>query len=103
MPRLKNSAPERASAVIATSTAGGGGNLSGPASKAAVHQVARKNANDRRRSISIGPRDRMIESTGIKFFRRSHDIRTADCCKHFKDNASIGLLVGDGTVRNSLA
>src|SRR5947209_19869993 len=90
-PRLRNRAPERASAIIAASTAGGGGNLSGPASNAAAHQVARNKANDRRRTISVRPRDRMIESTGIEFLRRPNDVRTAYCGQNAKEDAGIGL------------
>src|SRR5882672_7000675 len=66
-PRLKNSAPELASATIAASTAGGGGSLSAPASRAAIHQVARNTVNDRRRSISVSG-DRAIENARVGFF-----------------------------------
>src|SRR5229473_4147600 len=99
-PRLKNSAPELASATIAASTAGGGGSFSPPASSAAPHQVARNTVNDRRRSISVS-RDRMIECAGVKFLRRSHNFATADRRQHAVENARVGFFVGDRAARNS--
>src|ERR1700716_3001382 len=76
-PRLKNSAPDLASATIAASTAGGEGSFASPASSAAPHQVARNTANDKRRSISVSG-DRAIERARIKFARGPDDVGTAD-------------------------
>src|SRR3954451_16101968 len=68
-PRLRNRAPELASAVNAASTAGGAGSFASPTSSAAIHHVATNTANDSRRSTSIS-RDRVIEGAGIEFLRR---------------------------------
>src|SRR5882757_8614671 len=93
-PRLKNSAPELASVIMAVNTAGGGGSFSPPASSAAIHQVARNTVNDRRRSISV-PWDRAIERAGVKFWCRPHDFAAADRRQHAVQNACVGFLVGD--------
>src|SRR5882672_11309751 len=93
-PRLKNSAPEWASVIIAVSTAGGGGSLSAPASRAAIHQVARNTVNDRRRSISVSG-DRTIECAGVELLRRAHNFPAAGRRQHAIENARVGLFVGD--------
>src|SRR6266849_3999250 len=84
-PRLKNSAPEWASVIIAVSTAGGGG-FSAPTSRAAIHQVARNTVNDRRRSISVSG-DRAVECAGVKLLRRPHDFAPPDRRQHAIENA----------------
>src|SRR6266478_9638318 len=99
-PRLKNSAPEWASVIIAVSTAGGGGSFSAPTSRAAIHQVARNTVNDRRRSISVSG-DRAVECAGVKLLRRPHDFATADRRQHVIENARVGLFIGDRPARNS--
>src|SRR5438132_285058 len=99
-PRLKNSAPDLASAIIAASTTGGAGSLSPPASSAASHQVARNTANDSRRSISVSG-DRAIERAGIKFVPRPDGLATAGRRQHAEQDARIGFLVGDRTSGNS--
>src|SRR5713226_8025186 len=99
-PRLKNSAPELASAIVAANTAGGGGSFSPPASSAAIHQVARNTVNDKRRSISV-PGDRAIECAGVKFLCRPHDFAAADRRQHPIQNARVGFFVGDSPARNS--
>src|SRR5258708_26545822 len=80
-PRLKNSAPELASATIASSTAGGGGNFSPPTSSAAPHQVARNTVNERKRSISISW-DCAIKCAGVKFSRPPDNLAAADRHQH---------------------
>src|SRR5260370_20790139 len=69
-PRLKNSAPEWASVIIAVSTAGGGGSLSAPGSRAAIQRVARNTVDQTRRSISV-PGDRAVECARVEVFSRS--------------------------------
>src|SRR5260221_746359 len=101
-PRLKNSAPELASAMIAASTTGGGGSFSPPASSAAPHQVARNTVNDRRRSISVS-RDRMIECARVKFLRRSYNLAATDRRQHAVENARVGFFVGDRATGNSFS
>src|SRR6266850_8436811 len=68
-PRLKNNAPDLASAITTVSTAGGAGSFASPVSSEAIHQVATNTANDRRFGTSVS-RDRVIECTGIEFLRR---------------------------------
>src|SRR5450755_928867 len=99
-PRLKNSAPELASATAAASTAGGGGSFWAPASSAAPHQTARNTANDRRRSISVSG-DGAIECAGVKFWRRADQFAAADRRQHAIKNARVGLFVGDRSAGNS--
>src|SRR6185295_3678143 len=99
-PRLKNSAPDLASAIIAASTVGGGGSFASPISSEAIHQVAMNTANDSRRGTSIS-RDRVIERTGIEFLRRTDEFAAADRRQHAVENAGVGFFVGDGTARNS--
>src|SRR6266566_7800881 len=99
-PRLKNSAPELASVIIAVSTAGGGGSFSAPASRAAIHQVARNTANDRRRSISVSGTG-AVECAGIEFLRRSRHVAPADRRQHSIENTRVGFFVGDRPARNS--
>src|SRR6266699_6931925 len=100
-PRLKNSAPELASVAIAASTAGGGGSLSAPASRAAIHQVARNTANDRRRSISVAGTG-AVECAGIEFVRRSRHVAPADRRQHAIENTRVGFFIGDRPARNPL-
>src|SRR2546423_6353985 len=100
IPRLRNSAPDLASALIAASTVGGGGSFASPTSSEAIHQVATNTENDRRRGTSIS-RDRAIERTGIEFLRRSDKFTAADVSQYAVENARVGFFVGDGTTRNS--
>src|SRR5229473_3283982 len=99
-PRLRNSAPERASVIIAASTTGGGGSFSGPASSAAIHQVARNTMKDRRRSTSVSG-DRVIERAGLELLRRPDQLAAADIGQHAIEHARIGLLVGDRAARDA--
>src|SRR5260370_29887750 len=85
-PRLKNRAPDLASANVAASTTGGAGSFASPASSAAIHQVARKTANDKRRSTLVSG-DRVIERAGIELLRRSNQFTAADPCQHPIENA----------------
>src|SRR3954463_10835123 len=93
-PRLKNSAPERASVTTAVITAGGGGSFSAPASRAAIHQVARNTTNDSRRSISV-PGHGAVECAGVELLRGPHELAAADRCQHPIENARVGFFVGD--------
>src|ERR1700755_923480 len=101
-PRLRNSAPERASAMTAASTVGGGGSDAAPANSAAIHQGARNTMNDRRGSTSVS-RDRVIECPEIKSLRGSDQFATADRGQHAIERARVGFFVDDATVRNSLS
>src|SRR5712671_4222417 len=89
-PRLRNSAPELASATMAASTAGGGGSFCAPASSALAHQMARNAANDSSRSISVSG-DGVIERTGSKLRRVPDDFAAADRRQHAVENARVGL------------
>src|SRR6266849_1682073 len=99
-PRLKNSAPERASLIMAASTMGGGGSFSGPASSAAIHQVARNTMKDSRRSTSVSG-DCVEECAGLELWRRPDQCAAADPCQHAIEHARVGLLVGDRAARDS--
>src|ERR1700730_6905055 len=99
-PRLRNSAPELASATAAASTAGVGGSFPAPASSAAPHQTARNTANDRRRSISVSG-DGAIECARVQFCRRPDKFATADRRQHAVMNARVGFFVGDRAAGNS--
>src|SRR5258708_32782650 len=76
-PRLRNSAPELASATAAASTAGGGGSFPPPASRAGPHQTARNTANASRRRISVSG-DGAVEFGGGKVCPRPDKFATAD-------------------------
>src|SRR5260370_30905309 len=93
-PRLKNNAPDLASAIIAVSTTGGGGSFASPASSEAIHQVARNTANDRRRSTSFS-RDWVIECTGIEFLPRPAKLPAANRRQYAIDYACVGFFVSD--------
>src|SRR5712671_7933157 len=99
-PRLKNNAPDLASAITTVSTAGGAGSFASPVSSEAIHQVATNTANDRRFGTSVS-RDRVIECAGIEFLCRPDKFAAADRRQHAIENARVGFLVGDGTARNS--
>src|SRR5712675_585979 len=99
-PRLKNNAPDLASAITTVSTAGGAGSFASPVSSEAIHQVATNTANDSRFGTSVS-RDRVVECTGIEFLRRPDKFAAADRRQHAVENARVGLLVGDGATRNS--
>src|ERR1700688_2803631 len=99
-PRLKNSAPERASAIMAVSTTGGGGSFAGPASSAAIHQVATNTRNDSRRSTSVSG-NRVVEGAGLELLRRPDQFAAADIGQHAIEHARIGFFVGDRAARNS--
>src|ERR1700676_4366634 len=99
-PRLRNSAPELASATAAASTAGGGGSFPAPASSAAPPQTARKQAKDSRRSISVSG-DGGIECARVQFCRRPDKFATADRRQHAVKNARVGFFVGDRAAGNT--
>src|ERR1700744_4335104 len=101
-PRLRNNAPVLASAIIAVSTMGGGGNLAPPTSSDAIHQVATNRMAESRRITSVSRR-RVIERARIKLRRRTDQRGAADFGQHAIENAGIRLLVGSGTMRNALA
>src|ERR1700692_413043 len=99
-PRWKNSAPERASVITAVSTTGGGGSFSGPASSAAIHQVAMNTRNDSRRSTSVSGH-RVGEGAGLELLRRPDQLAAADIGQHAIEHARVALFVGDGAARDS--
>src|SRR4051812_39506320 len=93
-PRLRNKAPDPASASMAASTVGGGGSFASPASSEAIHQVAKNTANDNRRGTSVS-RDRVIEGAGIEFWRGPDEFAATGIGQHAVENARVGFLVGD--------
>src|SRR3954451_11901773 len=100
MPRLKNNAPDLASAITTASTAGGAGSFASPVSSEPIHQVATNKANDSRFGTSVSG-DRVIECAGIEVLCRPDQFAAADRRQHAIENARVGFLVGDGTTRNS--
>src|SRR5579883_100539 len=101
-PMLKNSAPDSASVITTCITAGGAGSLVLPASSAAIHHVARKIRNDKRRSTSISAK-RVIIGARVEVRCRSHELRAADAGQHVVEHARILLLVLDPAMRNAFA
>src|SRR5215831_1099835 len=99
-PRLKNKAPELASAIIAFMTAGGAGSFELSTSRAAIHQVARNTANDTRRSTLVSG-DQMKKCARVKFWRRPHEIAPADAGQHAIENTGVLFFVIDRTTWNS--
>src|SRR6266404_904808 len=99
-PRLKNSAPERASVIIAANTMGGGGSFAGPAMSAAIHQVARNTVKDSRRSTSVSG-GCVVEGAGRELRRRPDQFAAADISQHTIEDPRVGLLVGDRAARDS--
>src|SRR3954451_7057718 len=93
-PRLKNSAPERASVMTAVRTAGGAGSFAGPMSSAAIHQLARNTANDNRRTTSVSGY-RAVEGAAFELRRRPDQFAPADFSQHAVKNARVGLFIGD--------
>src|SRR4029077_12713496 len=85
-PRLKNSAPERASAMMAVSTTGGGGSFAGPTRSVVIHQLARNTRNESRRSTSVSD-DRVVVGAGLEFLRRPDQFAAADINQHAIENA----------------
>src|SRR6476660_805788 len=92
-PRLKNSAPERASATMAVSTTGGGGSFAGPTRSVVIHQLARNTSNDSRRSTSVSD-DRVVVGAGLEFLARPDQFVAANISQHAIENARVGFLVG---------
>src|SRR5437868_4167659 len=92
VPRCRNSAPLDASAMMTLSTAGGEGSFGPPTNSAAVHQIARSRAIERRRSTSIS-RDCVIERAGIELGRRSHQVAAADFGQHAIEHARVRFLI----------
>src|SRR5438309_1530006 len=101
-PRCRNSAPLEASAMTTLSTAGGEGSFAPPTNSAAVHQIARSRAIDRRRNTSLSG-DGVIEGAGVELGRRSDQITAAGLGEHAIEHARIRLLVGDAPARNAVA
>src|SRR6185369_5653112 len=99
-PRWKKRLPDRASAIMAANTVGGGGSFASPASREPIHQVARSTANDSRRGTSAS-RDRLIECPGIELRRRPDKFAAADLCQHAVENACVGFFVRDRATRNA--
>src|SRR5262249_29123560 len=101
-PRCRNSAPDAASAIITSSTAGGGGRFAPLTTSAAVHKIERNRANETRRSTSVS-RERVIKRAGIELRRGADQIAAADLGQHAIEHAGIGLFISDGPARNALA
>src|SRR5215469_2680788 len=99
-PRLKNKAPELASAIIAFMTAGGAGSFELSTNRAAIHQVVRNTANDTKRSTLVSG-DQMIECARVKFRRRPHEIVPADASQHAIENTRVFFFVIDRTTWDS--
>src|SRR6185312_16236659 len=101
-PRLRNSAPVLAWAMIACSTSGGGGSLAPPTNSEAIHQVTKNTATDSRR-ITSAPRYRVIERARIEPRRPPDEILAADLRQHAIEHARVALFLGYGPARDSLA
>ena len=82
---VEEQSPDRASATIAASTAGGGSSPS-PASSEAIHQVARNTVNERGSGTSA-PRDRVIEGSGIELCAPADQFAAADRRQHAEKGA----------------
>src|ERR1700744_3331325 len=87
-PRLRNKAPVLASAIIAVSTTGGGGNLAPPTSRDAIHQVATNRMAESRRITSVS-RSGVIERAGIELRRRADQRGPADLGQHAIEKSRI--------------
>src|SRR5437899_9459442 len=101
-PRCRNSVPLDASAMMTLSTAGGEGSFAAPTNSAAIHQIARNRANDRRRSTSVSG-DCVIEGAGIELGRRAHEVASAGLGQHPVEHARVLFLVVDAPARNAVA
>src|SRR5215472_10704078 len=101
-PRCRNSAPDLASAIITLSTAGGEGSFAPPTNSAAIHQVARKTANETRRSTSVSGAC-VIERAGIELCCRPDQLGAPDLGQHAIQNACVGLLVIHAAAWNAVA
>src|SRR5258708_23876634 len=89
-PRLRNSAPELASATAAASTAGGRGSFPAPASRATPRQTARNTAHDSRRGISVSG-DGAVEWAGVQLRPLPHQLATAHLRPAAIKHARLGL------------
>ena len=79
-PRLKASAPERASLTIMSATACGSGSMRGPASCAPTYQAAISSASE----TAATPRSllRPVEGAAVELARRAHQLGAADLGQH---------------------
>src|SRR5215472_6823794 len=102
-PRLKASAPERASAMIANATDCGSGRSRSPARCEPSHQAAISSPSEMSRSTTSIPRARPIEAAGIKLPARADQIGPADLGQDTIERARVQLLVGDRAARNGVA
>src|SRR6187402_897564 len=91
-PRCRNRAPDEASAIITSSTAGGEGSFAPPTNSAAIHQIRRSRANDRRRSTSVSG-GCVIEGARIEFGRRADEVAAAGLGQHAVEHARVLFLV----------
>src|SRR3954468_19813146 len=101
-PRCRNSEPFDASAMTTSSTAGGEGNFAPPTNSAAIHQIARNRANERRRNTSVS-RDCVIEGAGLELGRRADEVAATGLGQHAVEHARVRFLVVDAPARNAVA
>src|SRR3954466_2999100 len=101
-PRCRNSAPLDASAMTTSSTADGEGSFAAPTNRAAVHQIASKRANDRRRSTSVSG-NCVIERAGIELGSICHEVASAGLGQHAVEHARVLFFEHNAPARNAVA
>src|ERR1700704_515731 len=102
-PRLKASAPERASSTIASATACGSGSRRAPASCEPAYQAAMSRTREMSLAPKLLPCGGAVEGSGRELARRPDQLRTADIGEHEVQGPRIGLLFGDRTAHNAFA
>src|SRR5262245_6112759 len=98
-PRLKASAPERASSIIAIATACGSGSSCDPAYQAARSRTSEKSLAPKN-SLPCG---RPVEGSGRELARRADQLGAADLREHPIERPRIRLLLGRRPAHDALA
>src|SRR5512132_4441878 len=102
-PRLKASAPERASSTIAIATACGSGSRRAPASCEPAYQAAISTARETSRAPNSFPRRRPVESSRREFARRADKLAAADLRQYEIQGARVRLLLGERAAHDACA
>src|SRR6476646_1241616 len=102
-PRLKASAPERASSTMASATACGSGSSRAPANCEPAYQAAISRMREMSLAPNSLPRGGAVECSRRELARRSDQLSAANVGKHPVEGPRIGLLCGDRTPHDAFA
>src|SRR4051812_5502315 len=102
-PRLKASAPERASSTMASATACGSGSRRAPAICEPAYQAAMSRTREMSLAPNSLPRGGAVECSSSELARRPDQLSAADLREDAVEGPRIGLLFGNRTPHDAFA